>query len=103
MRYNKNANDDNNNSNIDKAWDEAIEYLKQPGDSETAAKLAKRLASVDESFRNFKRFWRETKRVFQPIKDESRHFLCYALSMNRIDLSKNGSKSGRDGRERHIG
>ena len=39
-RYNKNANDDNNNSNIDKAWDEAIEYLKQRGDSETAAKLA---------------------------------------------------------------
>ena len=29
---------------------------------------AKRLVSVDESFRNFKRFWRETKRVFSTNK-----------------------------------
>jgi len=86
-RYNKNANDDNNNSNIDKAWDEAIEYLKQRGDSETAAKLARNdWYRLTRALEILNVSGGKPKGSFQPIKDESRHFLCYALSMNRIDL-----------------
>ena len=86
-RYNKNANDDNNNSNIDKAWDEAIEYLKQRGDSETAAKLARNdWYRLTRALEILNVSGGKPKGSFQPIKDESIHFLCYALSMNRIDL-----------------
>ena len=93
-RYNKNANDDNdgnsndnNNSNIDEAWDEAIEYLKQRGDSETAAKLARNdWYRLTRALEILNVSGGKPKGSFQPIKDESRHFLCYALSMNRIDL-----------------
>ena len=86
-RYNKNANDDNNNSNIDKAWDEAIEYLKQRGDSETAAKISGNdWYRLTRALEILNVSGGKPKGSFQPIKDESRHFLCYALSMNRIDL-----------------
>ena len=87
-----NANSDNSDADDDAmdttaAWDEAIEYLKQRGDSETAGKLARNdwyrltraLEILDVS-------GGKPKGSFQPVKDESKQFHCYALSMNRIDL-----------------
>ena len=94
-RYKSSSNENNSdNSDADDdamdttaAWDEAIEYLKQRGDSETAGKLARNdwyrltraLEILDVS-------GGKPKGSFQPVKDESKQFHCYALSMNRIDL-----------------
>ena len=80
-------NDDDDDVNKAQAWDEAIEYLKQRGDSETAGKLARNdwyrltraLEILDVS-------GGKPKGSFQPVKDESKQFHCYALSMNRVDL-----------------
>ena len=79
--------DDDDDVNRAQAWDEAIEYLKQRGDSETAGKLARNdwyrltraLEILDVS-------GGKPKGSFQPVKDESKQFHCYALSMNRVDL-----------------
>ena len=91
-RYSNNTTTSSNNENDDdvnkaQAWDEAIEYLKQRGDSETAGKLARNdwyrlkraLEILDVS-------GGKPKGSFQPVKDESKQFHCYALSMNRVDL-----------------
>ena len=80
-------NDDDDDVNKAQAWDEAIEYLKQRGDSETAGKLARNdwyrltraLEILDVS-------GGKPKGSFQPVKDESKQFHCYALTMNRVDL-----------------
>ena len=82
-----NNDDDDDDVNKAQAWDEAIEYLKQRGDSETAGKLARNdwyrltraLEILDVS-------GGKPKGSFQPVKDESKQFHCYALSMNRVDL-----------------
>jgi tRNA dimethylallyltransferase len=74
----------NTSSNND---DDDIEYLKQRGDSETAGKLARNdwyrltraLEILDVS-------GGKPKGSFQPVKDGSIQFHCYALSMNRVDL-----------------
>ena len=42
--------------------------------------------SINESVGNLRRFGRQPKGSFQPVKDESKRFHCYALSMNRVDL-----------------
>ena len=86
-RNNDDDDDDDDDVNKAQAWDEAIEYLKQRGDSETAGKLARNdwyrltraLEILDVS-------GGKPKGSFQPVKDESKQFHCYALSMNRVDL-----------------